>query len=82
MSLLVDPPELAEWWTVIEVLLWLKLDPATLEQVAVAVCNDADDGTTVSDIWERLDFCSQTTLMLGMETFDAECLPEPYFESD
>ena len=82
MSLLVDPSELAEWWTVIEVLLWLKLDPATLEQVAVAVCNDADDRTTVSDIWEKLDFCAQTTLMLGMERFDAECLPEPYFESD
>ncbi len=76
MTLLVNPPELAEWWTVLQAVMWLTMDPVTVEQVVLAVLEDTDDTTRLSEIWERLDFCSQLVLVQGMEDFDAEVMAQ------
>ena len=76
MTLLVNPPELAEWWTVLQAVMWLDMDPTTLEQVVLAILEDTDDKTRLSEIWERLDFCSQLVLVQGMEDFDAEVMAQ------
>lgn len=74
VALLLDPPERAEWWTVLQAIMWLEMDPRTLEQVALAVEEDVDDVTPLAAIWDKIDFCAQAVLTQSTATFDAELL--------
>jgi hypothetical protein len=76
MNLLVEPPELAEWWTVNQAIAWLDLDRKTVEQIIDAIRPNHDDEPLLCQVWGSLDFCAQAALADGMSSFDAESMDD------